>query len=250
MAVGVGKGIRAASSGLIYEGITWDGSNDYLSRGADLSGNANGKVGSTVLFLNPTTVAAQQRIYRGSTEGLNIIIDTIGRISVVAKNTGGTDIMNLPSVNSAYTIGSRNCIMISWDLTNNTSANRHMYVNDTNVLDTVSTFTNDTIDYTNADHGIGAAHDGSNKYNGDSGPIWISFDEFIDFSDSANRRKFCTSDGRAKNLGSDGSTPTGTSPIIFQALAKNGTLSTFKTNKGSGGGFTETGALTLASEGF
>jgi len=67
--------------------------------------------------------------------------------------------------------------------------------------------------------------------------------EFVDLSIEANRRKFIDAIGKPVDLGVDGSTPTGTAPLIFLS----GTTIDWHTNKGSGGGFTEVGALTTAT---
>ena len=58
----------------------------------------------------------------------------------------------------------------------------------------------------------------------------------------ANRRKFIDVDGKPVDLGSDGSTPTGTVPLMFFS----GPTDDWHINKGSVGGFTETGAFTDA----
>jgi hypothetical protein len=58
----------------------------------------------------------------------------------------------------------------------------------------------------------------------------------------ATRRKFRDASGKPVDLGATGSTPTGTAPAIFFS----GNASTFATNKGTGGAFTLTGALTNA----
>ena len=57
---------------------------------------------------------------------------------------------------------------------------------------------------------------------------------------ASNRLKFLTASGEPADLGADGSTPTGTQPLIYLANA----TATFQNNLGSGGNFTENGALT------
>jgi hypothetical protein len=65
----------------------------------------------------------------------------------------------------------------------------------------------------------------------------------FDLSVEANRRKFITACKSAVLLGATGSKPTGTAPILFQS----GATEAWHTNKGTGGGFTENGALSTAS---
>jgi hypothetical protein len=74
--------------------------------------------------------------------------------------------------------------------------------------------------------------------------LYLNTKEFLDLSIEANRRKFISAAGKpADDLGASGEGPTGTNPTVFLS----GDTVTWHTNKGSGGGFTEVGALTDAS---
>jgi hypothetical protein len=68
---------------------------------------------------------------------------------------------------------------------------------------------------------------------GDFSNVWIAPGQIVDFSVTANRRKFITAANKPVNLGVDGSAPTGVAPAIFFA----GDDTTFGTNAGSGGSF-------------
>jgi len=68
--------------------------------------------------------------------------------------------------------------------------------------------------------------------------LYISTD-FLDITVEANRRKFIDALGKPVDLGTDGSTPTGTQPEIF---APDGNIGT---NLGSGGNATVTGTPTV-----
>jgi hypothetical protein len=112
-----------------------------------------------------------------------------------------------------------------------------MYVNDANASPSASP-SNTTIDYTIADWAVGGDVGGSNLADGDVAEVFFT-DEYLDISVVANRRKFITAGLRPVDVGSDGSTPTGTAALIYLS----GATSTWHTNDGSGGGFTENGAL-------
>jgi len=117
---------------------------------------------------------------------------------------------------------------------------RSIYIND--VADLVeNTFTDDTIDYTTGNDGIGvgAKEDGTVKVNADIADLWLD-DSYIDFTIEANRRLFIDPNGNPVDLGEAGQFPTGSSPIVFLS----GATSAWHTNLGTGGGFTENGALT------
>ena len=91
-----------------------------------------------------------------------------------------------------------------------------------------------------ADWGVGGLPDGTLKLDGSIAELWFAPGVYIDLSVEENRRKFITDALRPANLGSDGSTPTGSAPLIYLS----GATSSWHTNKGTGGGFTENGDLT------
>lgn len=100
---------------------------------------------------------------------------------------------------------------------------------------------NGSIDFTTADHFV-AANDGSGKFNGELAEFYLT-NEFLDISVEANRRKFIDGNGFPVDLSANGSTPTGTAPLVFFS----GATASWHINKGSGQGFTEVGALTDAA---
>ena len=76
---------------------------------------------------------------------------------------------------------------------------------------------------------------------------WVAPGQYVDFSVVATRRLFIDANGRPVNLGDDGSTPTGTAPAIFFALASDDSTATdWGINLGTGGDFTWTGTPTIA----
>lgn len=84
---------------------------------------------------------------------------------------------------------------------------------------------------------------GGSNLKADIADLWIAPGQFLDFSVESNRRKFIDATGKPVDLGSDGSTPTGTAPRIFFS----GDYTDFPVNQGTGGTFTLTGTLTNAS---
>ena len=63
-------------------------------------------------------------------------------------------------------------------------------------------------------------------------------DEYLDLSIAANRKKFITGNHKQQQLGSDGSTPTGTQPLIYL----KDPAATAGVNSGSGANFTVNGS--------
>jgi len=122
----------------------------------------------------------------------------------------------------------------------------HMFVNGSSVLDAGATVVvNDNIDFTGLFH-VGRIGSDSTAFYGEMAEFWLD-DSFIDFSSSTNREKFYSSGGAAVDLGSDGSTPTGSAPLVYLHLDSGETGNNFASNAGTGGDLTVTaGALVNA----
>jgi len=222
--------------------VVFDGSNDYLTRGADLTSNADGKQGIVSIWYDPTGGdGVQQQIYMTTSGNFAITKLSSNKISITGWNVGGsTKILEMIST-TTYTASSGMIhILAAWDLSAGTPEG-WLYIDDADVLDTgADTFIDENIDYTNAEHAIGATTAGGSKLTGELGQFYFNNVTFLDLSTESNRRKFISASGGAIWLGSDGSTPTATAPIIFF----NNATASWHTNLGGGGGFTENGALT------
>lgn len=245
MGPGPGVGVTVFQT----DAADFDGTNDNATRGATLTGIADGKAGSLSawvrldggnssemrIFTNATTVG-------GATTRFIFTRSTTDKFQVRARDSGGTDVLLINTSNS-YTSGATWLnVLISWDLAANAS---NLYVNNTSDQ-SVTTRSNTNIDYTVADWGIGANPDGSAKFDGCIAELWFTT-TYIDFSSESNRRKFISATGKPVDLGANGSTPTGSQPLVYQRVAKGAAASTFATNLGTGGNFSITGSLDVCS---
>lgn len=228
----------------------FDGTNDFTGRGADLTGNGDSKLGvfsgwlrldggdgSALRIITHATVTnAGIRVSRATFSG------QANRLGVTAFNAAGTTILQLRS-SVAYTASATWLhLLMSWDM----ASASHLYVSDVDRKDSV-TFTDDTIDYTQSDYGIGGATDGSDKFNGALAELYFAPGQYLDFSTEANRRKFITAGGKPVYLGPTGALPTGTAPLVYFHLDKNEAVANFATNRGTGGNFSITGTLETGS---
>lgn len=235
-------GSRAGGGGAYSaQGRDFDGTNDYATRGAELTGLADGKTGlvsawyrvdggdGTVRYLLNTgpTTAGKFWLYQNASNA----------IQVTGRNAAGTAILVLQST-AAYTAGATWLhILASWDLAAGTGL---LYISDANAKAGAGTQTNEVIDYTEANFAVGGGTTGGSKLNGCLSEIWFNT-EFLDISVEANRRKFISATGKPVSLGANGSTPTGNQPLIYMPAGDP------SDNKGTGGNFTITGALDVAS---
>lgn len=250
----IGKGaIRAAGrrrlSGANYiaEAVVFDGTNDYLSKTSALTGAADGKTFtiSAWVYLNGT--GKYQSIYWmstttvGSSWRMFLRVTNFQQFECQARNAAGSSIFLMQSHSTEAISGSTWAhIVISVDLGNSKA---HLYVDDVATINP-SQITNDNIDWTVPYSNISAYSDGAGKLDADMAEVYFT-DEYLDISVESNRRKFITADGTPTDLGSDGSTPTGTQPLVYFKGAAS--VWNAGTNAGSGGNFTMTGAVADSS---
>ena len=256
MPLGFGKSVfgyqaPAAAGGVGHtEAVTFDGTNDYssISGGITIS---NGKQGTISVFVRRTTASNHQILTNSSN---NTIVGTFylqlqtSQVLLQARDSNNTQCLALTN-SVGDDINQWHHILMSWDLANNVA---HCFVNDSTTGNGLNSKVNTDIQY-NAlfgpgDWSVGAGIDGTygvyQKLPGDICNLYFT-DEYIDLSVTSNRRKFINADGTPVNLGTDGSTPTGTAAKIL--MAGDATYWNAGTNGGTGGAFTMTGSVTDSS---
>lgn len=218
----------------------WDGTNDSAARGGDLTGLADGKEGSLFLWINPDADGVEYTIYEHSSSRVLVRKDTANRIDLILRNAAGTIICRRITSDTVLAAGGWQPAFLSWDLAATTA---QIYFGDTAAtFSTSSPTTNDTIDYTAGNVGIGARAVGAGSKLDGCLSEFLFHTAHLDLSNVNNRRLLIGSDGRPQNLNADGSRPFGEQPLIY---APDGDPSD---NKGSGGNFTITGALAACSD--
>ncbi len=229
-------------SGFNVPAVNFDGTNDYLTISDANLGQSDGKSFTISLWVNLSHQDGDQNEFIRSTNS-NIIFQRTGtsgndQVRLALRNSAGTTICNVRTTSSLTASGGLTHILVGIDLANQTVQFRLNGGSiETNIVSTA--VANDTFDFTDTTLAIGGATTGgASKHEGDMAQLWLA-EEYIDISTSANLAKFYNN-GNPVNLGSDGSAPTGNTPIIYL----NNTTSTWQNNLGSGGDFTENGALT------
>jgi hypothetical protein len=212
----------------------------YLTRGAGLTGAADSKLLTVSCWIwidSGTTgkIIAGATTLGGGTSRCQVTLSASNEFQIVGQNAAGSQILNilsspLPSDRWVH-------VVASVDLTD--TGKRHIYVDGVSDLASVGTYTNDTMDFTVADYGVAGLPNGSSLFTGGLGDLWFQPGVYLDLSDEDVLALFIDTEGRPTDLGDDGSTPTGSAPLVFLS----GALDTWHTNKGTGGGFTLTGIL-------
>lgn len=236
---------QAVAAGYTAYGVSFDGTNDYMSRGAGLTGAADGQKGICSFWVNFTGGDGNfQIIFEDNDQLNNIYRDNSNKLTVSMKNGAGIGMFGVTSGTTFNAAAGWKHVLISWDGTGSVGTNNAIYVNDTSDA-TPSLDGGITIDYTKTNWGFGHRLTGSLICQMEIADFYLNFGESLDLSSSSNRRKFITAGLRPVDLGSDGSTPTGTQPIVF-FKGSSGVPGDFATNLGSGGSFSLTGTLTAA----
>lgn len=229
----------AVDNGYATGAVAFDGAADYGTRGSDLAGNADTKLGIVSLWFNVQGGSGDRRIYHANNGFFRILL-TGGKIQIGGAN-GGTPVLQVDSGTSFAASGWHH-LLAWWDLTD--SGKRGLYIDGVDDSPTWTTYSNTAIDYTRADHSIGGI--GADYWNGYLADFYINTAEWLDLSVEANREKFILG-GKPVDLGADGATPTGTAPIVYLHVDPAASAPTFLTdNKGSGGDFTDVAVITAA----
>lgn len=229
-----------APSGFEVDGVVMD-------ENADISaslGITDGSQVTIVLWARQVASGAQETGFQTS-GGFSIagIGGTNGRY-IAQINSAGTTYFDFTSNATPLPDGVWTCLMISCD-TNFSAGNKlyRLYQGDTDIASGVTD--------ADAAFNIFLSDDPWQIY-AISGATWeiaeVWMDPtYIDFSVEANRRKFYGADGKPVDLGADGSVPTGSQPATYLSVRPGDTAADFCTNRGTGGNFTQSGTLTLAS---
>ena len=232
------------ASDIVGEGFNvpltvFDDTNDYLRRG-DLTGITDGKE-MTISFW----------FERGADSTQDNIIDFGGNASIderfliyfhpvrnnlccYGKNSAGSLIMDVESVPTHQVSDGLKHFTVSVDLA---TGQCKMVFNGVQVATSAEPGIDQALDFTGGTVSVNGRNiSAANKFKGKLGQLWFDTN-FIDLTVSGNRAKFYNVNG--KDLGTDGSTPTGSQPLIYL----NNQADTFQNNLGSGGNFTENGQL-------
>lgn len=245
--IGIGMGLGVAGVGgggggsvFTANAVNFDGTNDFLDIAGALSGAVDNKTGLFSFWLNFNGGnGISQQILIGGDSDISFLRRTDDKIVFTLRDAANLIVWQAITTTTFNDLSGWMHFLLSL---NAGLPARHIFVND--ILETVtSETTNDTtINWDGVVGAIGATAAAANKIDADMAEVYFT-NEFLDISVEANRRKFIDLDGKPVDLGGDGSVPTGTVPLVFQS----GATVFWHTNKGSGGGFTENGALTDAA---
>ncbi len=228
------SGGGGGGGGFTYYSAVFNGSS-YETRGAELTGNADGQAGTLSFWAK---ASADGHIFGNSAIRFRVEIVS-SRVKIWGFKSDDTEILRLQTGSDADW-STWHHLAACWDL--NSSGTEKVFVDGVDQTFDVTSTEGQTIDYASGDFRIGTRGDTFGGFTGSLCELWFAL-TYLDISNSTNLQKFRTVGGHPENLGTTGQTPTGTTPIIYMHNQPGGSPNWF-TNVGSGGGFTETGTIT------
>ena len=225
----------------------FDGTNDYLSTSPSNLGISNGKKFTMSFWYEPSVDSVDELFFAQNNNTFFIGRTTSGQLRVRYKSNTTTVIGDVFSPANKITVaGGKTHILIVIDTTQTNATDRVKISFNGGAIETLTDSTSPVLDgvidiTTDPTILIGSKIAGNDKIRGNLGQFYLAEDA-VDISVQANRELFVSGTGANANpvdLGSDGSKPTGSSPIVYM----NNTYGSFQTNLGSGGNFSVTGEL-------
>tara|TARA_Y100000114_G_scaffold43743_1_gene39264 strand:+ start:377 stop:1261 length:885 start_codon:yes stop_codon:yes gene_type:complete len=166
--------------------------------------------------------------------------DAAGGYDAFMSPPAGSFMFSKAGMSNVFVTNQWNCIQISFNTCVTNVGN--VYVNDTHKA-SVGTATGLFLNTAGASRFyIGASLFGPSgahaAYRGGLAEYYYAPGQYINFNIESNRRKFINADGTPVDLGADGSTPTGSRPMMYLSLRDGEAATEFATNRGFGSDFT------------
>jgi len=209
----------------------------YITRGADLTGIADGNTGLISAWVKFGSDGSSEYLWGATTDNNEIQVyrRSDNTLWVNIQDTGNNGDLFLKTSETITVASGWTHLLISWDVSAGYS---DIYINDSQSSLSLDTTTSGGLDYTHSNHNFFASDSGDSSeiFNGEAADFWLTVNQTrFELTTESNRRKFISSDKYAVDLGSDGSTPTGTAPLVFFHLDRGEAPANFFANAGTGG---------------
>lgn len=237
---------RDGAASFVCDGADFDAA-DVVSRLSALTGSPTATTGIFSCWVNPDADSDLGCFGGGYGAGDAMWTLSLSDHLFQGRAGGGGIFFHSQTNSNAWSTGGGwYHILQSWQGTGSFPGNFHSYINDvSNADETSGVEPGSGIDYSLYTHWyLGADRDGAANFVGGIAELYFAPNQFLDFSNSSNRRKFITSGGKPVDLGADGSLPTGTKPLVYCHLDDGETANNFAINRTGSGDFSVTsGAL-------
>lgn len=209
-----------------------------LTRGAAITGSTITSKFTFSSWIRPTGTGVQRILNDNAGASGNRIVLVNNFVEITGVNAGGVQVLRVTSL-TALSLNVWNHVLISVDLTDPLKC--WITINGVASLFTVTTYTNDTMDFTTSNWAIGSDLAGANPFTGSLADLWFDDGFYIDLSIPVNVGLFLSSRNGPVKVGQTGEIPmAGVLPSVYMS----GNYLSWQLNKGRGGGFAVTaGAL-------
>ena len=230
-------GTNPVSGEVLPEAVSFDGTNDYLTRSSDLTGNADGKT-FTLSFWVYHSPNAVHGIYRGIHNAQNTMDIRFSVSDIIIENKYAGSV-NLQMYSSGALVPKDTFVNIIISIDMADTSKRFVYMNDVDVTSrfTFSIYNNGLLSFTQPSHYI-ASRATASYLHGRLAHLFLDH-TYRDLSVTANRRLFIDADGKPSDT-------IPSSPIIYLPMTDAATAGS---NSGTGGDFTVNGVLATAERG-
>lgn len=230
-----------AQGGAAAEAIDFDGTNDYLIRSTDLTGNTDSSTftfsvwvwsdvsGLSYIYTTDNTTDARVQTWISTTQ-----------VGLYMKNSAGTVILNASATVPNNNPPKNTWIHILWSINLASTSNRSCYIND--VLQSAvswDTYTNGSIDFTQPNHNIAGGPVLGGYTKARLSNVYLD-KTYRDMSVTANRRLFVTADLKPA------AGQAALNPILYLPMSDPTQPGL---NQGTGGNFTLTGVVARSGRG-
>lgn len=216
--------------------VTFDGTNDNLLRGAGLSGAADGRNGTMSFWFRQDASGhgTIRSILDSQANRVQAQVNASNQVVTRFRDAAGNDVC-LQSFIAMTDTKWHHMIMTTNGTVAHTARDNFVTIPPTPV--------DADIDWTLTNFSVGSTVAATTRFIGNLADVWMD-DVYFDLTVAANLEKFIQPNGYPVDMGSDGSGPTGSAPLVFFS----GPTASWHTNKGTGGGYNLTGALTDGPE--
>lgn len=213
----------------VPDAILFDGTTDFMDRGAGLTGIVDSKTLSLGLWLRSSSDGGTRYIFVNDGVRFAIRLSVSNQLIFLGDDNTGTEIANMNSSNAILAGSGYHHVLISVNTATDTG---FVFIDDVDRTVQAVPFTDLPIDLTRVNWSVGSVVGGSLKLTGAISDLWFST-EFIDISVEANRRKFIDAAGNPVFLGVSGEEPTGSPASVYL----RGNQTDQGINSGTGGDF-------------
>ena len=219
---------------------SFGGTNEYLDRAA-LSGNADSKKFTLMMFFNRAAIGVQQTWIGSRASGsarFDLRMNASNIFRIRGFNSAAGFILQRDNSTAQTDTSDWHVFLYSGDM----AVGDEMYIDDSEDDSGTGIFTDDTIDFTNDAWSVGAFDNGDEKYDGCFGPVGLWPGLHLDLTVEANRRLFHTGDAIPKLAATLNASPIvgGITPSIW---LNNGFATYQEDESGNSNDFTENGTL-------